>query len=931
MMPLDNSTYRFAEFELQPDERRLMRSGQPVPLTPKLLEMLELLVLRGGHIVSKEELLTGLWPGRFVLESNLTKHIWMLRKALGENGEGERFIETVSKRGYRFVAPVTRGARAPDGIPSQTSAREAASVTDGDKVLPAAAIPGSPLHWLMPFRVAAVTGVLFACVALAAWWLWNGRQPTFPWSVNPPGTVIAIVQFDNLSRNPKDAWIGPAFEEMLGTEIALGDHLHTVPGELVRAARNRLPDSNAGGFAPDSLAELRRRLATDYVVSGSYLTSEKPGHPPVRLDLAVQDARNGATIATFTRTGSIGDLPALIAVAGADLRGRLGVKPQNPEERRLAANAQPPTADVMRHVGFALDALHHSDAARARDELLQAVAEAPDYAPAYAYLSKAWTALGYHDKAVAAINRAVANSAGLPAFMRLQIEAQNFETRYDWKNATQTLHKLAVLQQGNPEVQLELIDVLLSAGKPKDAQSALDTLRAQNELMTGDARLELAAARIASAQDDVKAEQSFAARALELAKARDDSGQAADAERMLGAILTSSDRKKATEILSRALVDYHRVGNPRGEASVHRDIGNLLSDTQPKLARGEYEESLARYQEIGDRNGIASAYADIAVMLWDAGDRDGAEAAVRNVLQIRRETGDIAGQAWALAALAVEQSDDRASDEVIAEFREAAALDASIGAHSHRGFSLFSLSDVFRLRGQLTEAHNVCAEAQAEYAKVNDPANRSMADFECALIALDLGNVAGAQAGARQARDGAIRRGDSMTLANADLTLGQIKVGQGSCPDASPFFAAAEREYTRGEMTTGQAVAASFTALCAAAATGSASVRDAALARAVALRNQITERQEVIQVDINLAELRGAKGEKDQALSALQSLAEDARNRDWPGWAMEADLAQMRVLLRSGEIARANAVRDRVVAEAKQKQFGWVLQRAQKS
>ena len=914
----ESSTYSFAEFELQPEERRLLRDGQRVPLTPKLFDMLEFLVLRGGHVVSKEELLNALWPKRFVMESNLTKHIWMLRKALGENGEGERFIETVSKLGYRFVAPVTRHARAPESVailsPVENSLQE-------KKVQSPKAIP----RW--SFRAGALAAALVTCVALSAWWLWNGRQPTFPWSANPPGTVIAIVEFENLSRNPKDAWIGPAFEEMLATEIAIGDRLHTVPGELVRAARNRLPDPHADGFAPDSLAELRRRLATDYVVSGSYLTSKKAGSPPVRLDLAVQDARNGATIATFTRTGSIGDLPTLIAVAGADLRGRLGVKPQNPEEQRLAANAQPPTADVMRHVGFALDALHHSDPARARNELLQAVVGAPDYAPAYAYLSKAWTALGYHDKAVAAINRAVANSVGLPAFLRLQIQTQDFETRYDWKHAIETLRKLVVLQQGNPEVQLDLIDVLLSAGKPKDAQNALNTLRAQNEPMSDDARLELAAARIAAAQDDVKMEQSHASHALDLAKARDDSGQAADAERMLGAILTSSDPRKATEMLSQALVDYHRVENPRGEASVHRDIGNLLSGTQPKLARGEYEESLARYQEIGDRNGIASAYSDLAITLWSAGDRDGAEAAVRNVLQIRRETGDIAGQAWALAALAVEESDERAGSEVVAAFRQAAALDASIGAHSHRGFTLYSLSDIFRLRGELEEARNACAEAQAEYAKINDPANKSSADFECALIALDRGDVTAAEAGVRRARDAAVRRGDIMMIANSDLTLGQIMVGQGRWSDAVPLFDSAGRESAQGELTTGQAVAISFTALCA-AAMGNARARDAALARAIALRSRINEYQEVIQADINLAELRGANGENAQAISALQALAEDARKRDWPGWTMEAELAEMRVLLRSGNAARANAVRDRVVAEARQKGFGWVLQRA---
>lgn len=916
----ESSTYRFAEFELQPDERRLLRDSQPVPLTPKLFDMLEFLVLRGGHVVSKEELLNALWPNRFVMESNLTKHIWMLRKALGENGEGERFIETVSKFGYRFVAPVTRHAHAPESVailtPVGTSPR-------GGKVPSTTAIP----KW--SFRAGASVTVLFACVALAAWWLWNGRQPTFPWSANPPGTVIAIVEFANLSKDPRNAWIGPAFEEMLATEIAVGGRLHPVPGELVRAARERLPDPDAGGFAPDTLARLRQRLAADYIVSGSYLTSARSGNPPVRLDFAVQDARNGTTIANFTRSGSTSDLPALITVVGSDLRARLGVKPQNPEELHSVANARPPTLDVMRRIGFALDALHHYEPAHARDELLQAIAQAPDYAPAYAYLSKAWAAMGYHDKALAAANQAAANASGLPPSMRLQIEAQDFEARYDWKHAIESLRKLLALRKNDPEVQLELIDVLLSAGKPKDAQVALDTLRTQTESMSADARVELAAGRIADAQENPAAEQAHAERALALAKARDNPGLVADSELILGTVFTPINAKKARDMFSRALVDYATVKNPHGEASVHLVTGNLLSDTQPKLARTEYEESLREFQAIGDRSGIASAYSDLGVMLWSAGDRDAAETAVRNVLEIRRETGDTAGQAWALTALAVEESDERASSEVIAAFRQAAALDASIGVHSHRGFTLYSLSDIFRLRGELEEARNACAEAQAEYAKVNGPANKPSADFECALIALDRGDVVAAEAGARHARDAAVRRGDTMMIANADLTLGQIKIGQGRWSDAAPLFDAAAREYAQGELTPGQAIAISFTALCAAAA-GNARARDAAMARAVEIRSRINEHQEVIQVDINLAELRGEEGENDRAISALQAIADDARSRNWPAWAMEAELAELRVLLRNGDVARADALRQRLVVEAMQKGFHWVLARAQK-
>lgn len=98
--------YEFGPFQLDTAERQLLRQGQPVPLTPKAFETLLVLVKRGGHLVGKEELMQALWPDSFVEEANLTNNIWTLRNALGESRESHQYIETVPKRGYRFVAEV---------------------------------------------------------------------------------------------------------------------------------------------------------------------------------------------------------------------------------------------------------------------------------------------------------------------------------------------------------------------------------------------------------------------------------------------------------------------------------------------------------------------------------------------------------------------------------------------------------------------------------------------------------------------------------------------------------------------------------------------------------------------------------------------------------------------------------------------------------
>lgn len=101
-------TYEFGSFRLDSAEYALLRDGQVVPLTPKVFETLLALVENSGHIVDKGELYKRVWQDAFVEETNLTKNISILRKVLSNGDGGTSFIDTVPKRGYRFVVPVRR-------------------------------------------------------------------------------------------------------------------------------------------------------------------------------------------------------------------------------------------------------------------------------------------------------------------------------------------------------------------------------------------------------------------------------------------------------------------------------------------------------------------------------------------------------------------------------------------------------------------------------------------------------------------------------------------------------------------------------------------------------------------------------------------------------------------------------------------------------
>ncbi len=100
--------YEFGEFRLDPFERRLLRGGRVIPLTPKAFETLCLLVENGGHLLEKNRLMEMLWADAFVEEGNLADNISKIRQALGDSRKEPKFIETVSGRGYRFIAKVEK-------------------------------------------------------------------------------------------------------------------------------------------------------------------------------------------------------------------------------------------------------------------------------------------------------------------------------------------------------------------------------------------------------------------------------------------------------------------------------------------------------------------------------------------------------------------------------------------------------------------------------------------------------------------------------------------------------------------------------------------------------------------------------------------------------------------------------------------------------
>lgn len=169
--------YEFGPFRLDADERLLMRDGRVTPLPPKVIDTLLVLVENSGRVVSKDELMQSLWPDTFVEESNLTQNISQLRRALSEGAAGAQYIETIPKRGYRFVAVVQPAtvngvsadmAIAVNGKAPVSAAEPSAQLTDLEKALPHVAEAGrEKFERRRHLAVAALLALSLAIVALA--------------------------------------------------------------------------------------------------------------------------------------------------------------------------------------------------------------------------------------------------------------------------------------------------------------------------------------------------------------------------------------------------------------------------------------------------------------------------------------------------------------------------------------------------------------------------------------------------------------------------------------------------------------------------------------------------------------------------------------------------------------------------------------------
>lgn len=234
--------YEFGEFRLDAEKHRLLRAGEIVPLTPRAIETLRVLIERPGVLVERDELLNAVWRDVAVEDGNLTVTISMIRKALGDGIDDRKFIETVPRLGYRFVAAVrVVSENVPTGV-SETRTLDPDSPR----------IPASRRRW----RAVGASAAVIVAVAALVW------MP--PWTRSHEANAgqvrsIAILPLTSLSDTADDRALSLGFADALVTSVGGINGLRV----FSTAAVNRSAEGHK------SASDIGRDLGVDAVVDGT--------------------------------------------------------------------------------------------------------------------------------------------------------------------------------------------------------------------------------------------------------------------------------------------------------------------------------------------------------------------------------------------------------------------------------------------------------------------------------------------------------------------------------------------------------------------------------------------------------------------------------------------------------------------------------------
>jgi TolB-like protein/DNA-binding winged helix-turn-helix (wHTH) protein/Tfp pilus assembly protein PilF len=351
-MNQDKRSFEFGPFRIDAVERLLFRGSETIPLTPKVADTLLALLSNAGRIVEKDDLMKAVWPDSFVDEGGLARNVSALRKALGDGAGGAQYIETIPKRGYRFV-----GALRPE---------------PGETVVGATPARRREPRWL-PVAVAA----LAALALVGGWWAYRRARPEAQ-----RFRSLVVLPLKNLSNDSTQEYVADAMTEGLINALTRIKELHVISfttAMTYKGAGKRLP-------------QIARELNVDAAVEGSV------AHSAGRVEIKVQlsDARADEQLWAETYPGELRNVLALENGAAESIASEIRVK-LTPVEKELLARSRPvdPAAWVDYSHGLSFWNKRTAQGIQGAIEYFnRAIGKDAKYALAYSGLADAYALLG---------------------------------------------------------------------------------------------------------------------------------------------------------------------------------------------------------------------------------------------------------------------------------------------------------------------------------------------------------------------------------------------------------------------------------------------------------------------------------------------------------------------------------------------------------
>src|SRR5512139_635598 len=263
----DRRIYRFSKYELDLYEGSLKLGGERLSLPPRTIQVLQLLIERRGEIVAKEDFFDKVWKGSFVEDNNLTVAVTQIRKVLGDSAKKAEFIETVPRKGYRFIAAVDTVSRnAPEDLPDETP--------------PSGLFPGSPYRRPLTRRVmaAGITAVLLVILAIAGFGYKTFWQAGVS-SVRPIDS-LAILPFADTSS--EDEYLAYGMTESIIAHVSRLTRLRIIDRNSAFKFKNELFD----------ITRISRELNVRAIVTGHV---ERQGDLVV-VNVAMFDAESSSQV-----------------------------------------------------------------------------------------------------------------------------------------------------------------------------------------------------------------------------------------------------------------------------------------------------------------------------------------------------------------------------------------------------------------------------------------------------------------------------------------------------------------------------------------------------------------------------------------------------------------------------------------------------------